>query len=230
MSTSPAPIRPVDVAVIDGALHVRELVDTDSEVVKVVGDADDPVAATHHCLRIGARAVRAANAAVDVELVERSFDALALRLDDQVTGAVTQISDVADQLLGGDDGALTVALAGFHEGLDSLLGSTFDPDSKASVMSKIEALMEETNLRAVDAVRKLVAPEGDDNPLARMKAEILTGVKGEIVDVVREIRDVATQLGIDAARQEEAERGTAKGFVFEDVLDETVGRLAAASR
>jgi outer membrane murein-binding lipoprotein Lpp len=60
-----------------------------------------------------------------------------------------------------------------------------------------------------------------------MKTEILTGVKGEIVDVVREIRDVAEKLGIDAARQEEFERTAVKGFAFEDVLDECVGRLAA---
>ena len=53
-------------------------------------------------------------------------------------------------------------------------------------------------------------------------------MKGEIVDVVREIRDVTTQLGIAAAREEEFERGTTKkGFTFEDVLDECVGRLAA---
>ncbi len=148
MSISPEPIRPVDVTVIDGVLHVRSLSEPDSEVVKVIGDADDPVAATHHCLRIGARAVRAANAAVDVELVERSFDAMSLRLNDQITGAVEQIGTVADQLLGGDDGAITVALAGFNEQLDGLLDSTFDVDSKASVMSKIEALVQAQNRRA----------------------------------------------------------------------------------
>ena len=45
-------------------------------------------------------------------------------------------------------------------------------------MSKIETLVEERNAVAVEAVRRLVAPEGDDNPLARMKAEILERREG----------------------------------------------------
>jgi hypothetical protein len=230
MSTSPAPIRAVEPAVVTvegGVLRVHELSETDGDVVRVIGDADDPVAATRHCLHIGARAVLAANAAVDVEVVERSFDALALRLDQQVTGAVTRIGTVAEELLGGEGGALPAALDGFHERLDSLLGSTFDPDSKASVLSTIEALVEETNLRAVEAVRRLVAPEGEDNPLARLKGEILSGVKGEIVDVVREIRDVSEKLGVAAARDEAFEQTAVKGFAFEDRLDASVGALAA---
>ena len=127
MSTSPAPIRSVGVTVIDGALHVRDLVEPDSEVVRVVGEADDPVRGDAPVPAHRRPGGAATNAAVDVEFVERSFDTLAHRLDDQVTGAVEQIGTVADQLLGDESGALTATLAGFHEQLDGLLGSTSIP-------------------------------------------------------------------------------------------------------
>ena len=95
-------------------------------------------------------------------------------------------------------------------------------------MSTIESLVAQVVRSAVEGVRSIVEPEGDDSPLARLKGEILVGVKGEIDGVVREIRDVSERLGIAGAVAEEHERTSAKGFDFEDVVDECVAEIAAA--
>jgi hypothetical protein len=227
MSAQPAPIHEDQVTVTDTAIYIATFTDSDADVIRVTKDADDPVEAVHNCLRIGATAVRVANTAVDVDLVQRSFDELANRLDVQVTGAVDQIRSATEGLLDGDTGRLQLALTEFHGSIEDLLGETFDPDSKKSVVSTIESLVATIVRSAVEGVREIVEPEGDESPLARLKGEILVGIKGEIDGVVREIRDVSERFGIAAAVAEEHERTAAKGFDFEDVVDACVAQIAA---
>ena len=54
------------VLVTDGVVYVRELDESDDEVVRIVAESDDPVAAVGQCLRVGARALKAAHVSVDV--------------------------------------------------------------------------------------------------------------------------------------------------------------------
>jgi hypothetical protein len=134
-----------DVELRGDSLVVHELVETDPEVLRVVRDAasrDGDVAdATRQCLRVGARAVLAANVSVETHIVEKRFDAMTDRFDEQVEAAVTRISDAAESLLDEQDGALPQALAAHRSELDQLLGDTFDPDSKRSVISLFEAVL-----------------------------------------------------------------------------------------
>jgi hypothetical protein len=227
MSAQPASLHDDQVTATDTAIYIATPTNHDADVIRVVNEADDPVEAVHNCLRIGATALRVANTAVDVDLVQRSFDDLAGRLDVQMTGAVDQIRSATEGLLDGDTGTLQLALTKFHGSIEELLGETFDPDSKKSVLSTIEAMVTAVVRTAVEGVREIVEPEGDASPLARLKGEILVGVKGEIDGVVREIRDVSERMGIAAAVAEEHERTTAKGFDFEVTVDECVARIAA---
>src|SRR5262249_13745281 len=80
------------VLVADGVVSVRELEEHDDEVARVVSEADDPVAATSSCLRIGARALRAAHVSVDVDVIERSFADLEHRFESRVSAAVDEIA------------------------------------------------------------------------------------------------------------------------------------------
>jgi hypothetical protein len=227
MSAQPAPIHDDQVTTTDTAVYIATFTATDGDVVRVVKEADDAVDAVHNCLRIGATALRVANTAVDVDLVQRSFDGLAQRLDAQVNDAVAQIRVASDELFDGETGTLQAALTGFHGSIEELLGETFDPDSKKSVVSTIEDLVGQVVRSAVEGVRLIVDSEGDESPLARLKGEVLAGVKGEIEGVVREIRDVSERLGIATAVAEEHERTSAKGFDFEEVVDACVAPIAA---
>ncbi len=75
MSAQPAMFSPGRVLVADGIVYLRELEESDDEVVRIVGESDDPVAAVGQCLKVGARALRAAHVTVDVDVIERSFSA-----------------------------------------------------------------------------------------------------------------------------------------------------------
>lgn len=208
------------VLVADGVVYVREVEERDAEVLRVVGEAGDPVAAVGQCLRVGARALRAAHVSVDVDVVERSFRELEARFESRVAGAVDEIVRTTNGLLDAEDGALTGALDAFHADLDRLLGDAFDADSKVSVLARIERLVLAT-------VHGLVAPENEDSPIGRLKRELVDTVQREVADVADEVRRVTEHLGIAEATAAVYEQTSAKGFDYEDLVDERVGRLAA---
>lgn len=208
------------VLVADGVVYVRELDEADDEVVRIVAGADDPVAAVAQCLRVGARAVRAAHVSVDVDVIERSFAGLEQRFEAKVADAVDEIARASAGLLDADDGALTGTLSSFQTDLSRLLGDTFDADSKSSVLASIEQLV-------LGTMRGLVTPEIADSPIGRLKAELVDTVQREVGEIAEEVRRVTEHLGILDATEEVYEQTAAKGFDYEDLVDECVATLAA---
>jgi hypothetical protein len=220
MSAEPVSYMPGRVLVADGVLYVRELEEHDCEVVRIVAASDDAAAATSQCLRVGARALRAANVTVDVDVIERSFSDLESRFEARVAAAVDEIARTTNGLLDEEDGALTGTLAAFRGDFDRLLGDTFDAESKVSVIAKIEELV-------LSTMKGLITPEIDDSPIGRLKKELVDTMQREVSDVADEVRRVTEHLGITDATADAYEHTTAKGFDYEDLVDETVGALAA---
>ena len=126
MSAAATIYNPGRVLVADGIVYVRELEEHDPEVVRIISESDDPLAAIRQCLRIGARALRAAHVTVDVDVIERSFHELETRFESRVTDAVDEIARTTSGLLDEDTGALVGALTAFRTEFDQLLGDTFD--------------------------------------------------------------------------------------------------------
>src|SRR5215471_3875136 len=170
MSAQPTIFCNARVLVSDGVVYIRELDEADQEVVRIVGEADDPAMVVTQCLRVGARALRAAHVSVDVDVIERSFADLEHRFETKVAAAVDDIARNTAALLDEDDGALTGTLGAFHEHLEGLLGDTFDADSKSSVLAKIEELV-------LGTMKGLIAPEVDDSPIGRLRKELVETVQ-----------------------------------------------------
>jgi len=221
INAGPSFYSPGRVLVADGVVYIRDLEEHDAEVVRIVAESDDPAAAASQCLRIGARALRAAHVTVDVDVIERSFLDLETRFETRVAAAVDEIARTTSGLLDEEDGALTGTLAAFRDNFDRLLGDTFDADSKVSVIAKIEALV-------LSTMKGLITPEIDDSPIGRLKKELVDTVQREVSDVADEVRRVTEHLGIADATADAYEHTTAKGFDYEDLVDESVGALAAA--
>jgi len=220
MSAQPAIFNPGRVLVADGVLYLRELEESDDEVVRIVAEAADPAGAVSQCLRVGARAMRAAHVTVDVDVIERSFSELEARFETRVTDAVDEIARTSAGLLDSEDGALTGTLSLFRTEFEQLLGDTFDTDSKSSVLAKVEELV-------LTTMRGLIAPEVADSPMGRLKTELVDTVQREVSDVAEELRRVTEHLGILDATDEVYEHTTGKGFDYEDLVDECVSALAA---
>ncbi len=224
-----------DVELRAGSLVVHELVETDPEVLRVVREAvghgvdgaGDAADATRQCLRVGARAVLAAHVSVETHIVEKRFDAMTDRFDEQVEAAVTRISAAAESLLDEQDGALPQALATHRNELDQLLGDTFDPDSKRSVISLFETVLVDAHQQQAYAMQQLIATDGEDSPLARLKRELARDLSERVVEVRRDVAELSEKIAVADAVAPVLELTTGKGFRFEDVLDACVSRIAA---
>lgn len=215
------------VDLVDGSLFIHELVETDEDVIRVVGEADDPVEGARQCLRIGARAIRAVSATVDTNIVEKRFDAMSNRFDQRVEDVVEQISGTARALLDAEDGSLCATLIAHREELELLLGSTFDPDSKKSVLGIFETVLKESHDKQADAMRKLVAIDGDDSPLARLKVEMSRELRDQLGDVRDEVKALSEKIAVCDATAAVFELTTQKGFRFEDAVHVAVARIAS---
>src|SRR5436189_219194 len=77
------------------------------------------------------------------------------------------------ELLDDEKGMLPRSLAEFRAKLEELLGDTFDPDSKQSVIATLEQVMDKAALEQVKAVRALIDPENEESPLGRYRNEIV---------------------------------------------------------
>ena len=213
--------------IVDGTLYVRDFVETDAEVVRVVSDADDPVEGTRQCLRIGARAISAVSVNVDTHIVEKRFDAMTDRFDERVEAMVEQISGTARALLDEEDGSLTSTLTNHRGELEELLGATFDPDSKKSVLGIFERVLQESHDKQAEAVRRLVATDGEDSPLARLKYEMSHDLRTQLAGVREEVHVLSEKIAVKDAIAPVIALTTGKGFTYEDVVHDAVGRIAA---
>ena len=170
----------------------------------------------------------AAHVSVETHIVEKRFDAMTDRFDEQVEAAVTRISNAAESLLDEQDGALPQALAAHRSELDQLLGDTFDPDSKRSVISLFE---DGARRRAPAAgVRDAAAASRPTARTARSPgssaSSCATCTSGS-VEVRRDVAELSEKIAVTEAVAPVLELTTGKGFKFEDVLDACVSRIAA---
>ncbi|MDP9465636.1 MAG: hypothetical protein M3P31_00075 [Actinomycetota bacterium] len=205
----------------DIVLH--DFVENDRTVVSVVADAADPETQVHTLLRIGAAAVAGAGPAIDTNLVEARFGTLDDRFRHTVTEAVETVQATTESLVGEDGGVLTAVLDGLKQDLGTLLDTTFDADSKSSVIAKVEAAVAKRAASFEEIVRQALDPEREDSPLARGFRRL----QGEFRSVQEELRQISDRVLADAARADVIELTTGKGLTFEAIVHDAFGRAAA---
>ena len=218
---------PATVTVHDGVVYITELEDADTELVALVADAPDAAQAVRQCLRLGARAANAVQVSVDTDMVERCFDDMTTRFDARVAAAVNSIGEITEGLLDAEDGALTGTLDGHRTALEELLGATFDPNSKKSVLTLFETVMRESAEAQQASVRRLVSLDGEDSPLGRLKRELAREVKDQLVEVKGDLKEISEKIAVTSAVAPVIELTTGKGFTFEDLVDVHLSQIAA---
>ena len=225
--TITSPLTQDRVDLVDGTIYIRDLVETDAEVLRVVAATDDHVENARQCLRIGARAILAVNATVDTHIVEKRFDAMSDQITQQLDAAVTRIAAATESLVAEDTGALTLALAGHRAGLEELLGDTFDPDSKRSVIAIFEQVIEAAQEAQVEGIRRLVATDDEDGPLGRLRHEITRHTNECTRELRQEVQSLSERIAVKEAVAPVIAITTGKGFTYEDAVHEAVARLAS---
>jgi hypothetical protein len=192
-----------------------------------LSEADDVAEGAHTCLQVGARALLAGHAALDEVMVGRSFDQLVERLNTSVDAGVGRIAETASGLLGEEDGALTKVLGDLRAELSQKMGQLFDPESKTSALALLEEVFSAASTRSAAALHASLALDDDQSPLGRWRAEVTKVVRDQTDGILKEVRDLATSIAVDAARAEIFEMTSLKGIAYEDVVHVVFAEAAA---
>lgn len=213
-------------AVINGdGLILRDFCERDPDVVELAREADDTEAAIHHCLHVGARAINLAQVSMDSELVEHAFEGMTVAFERNVKHAVEQINHASTGLLDEQDGDLAAALNAWREQVDRQLGAHFDPDSKSSVIGKLDAVFEQASAAQVEAIKRLINPDDEHSLMGRYRAEIVKAVKEETGAVRQAVAEVSEKIAVRGAETKLIDKTAIKGTSYEDLIHEAAARL-----
>lgn len=213
--------------VINEELILDAFTERDSEVVNLVAGAPDPESAVHRIMQVGARTLGHAQTTVDTAIVEQAFDGMSRQFESRLEQTIEQFGEITDGLLDDESGALTTALGTFGNQLNELLGKTFDPDDKRSVLALFERILGEANTRQVDAVRRVVDPDDDESPLGRHRTEIIKTVKEMETKFGKQLAELSERFAVQKAQVELIEKTAGKGFTFEELVHTAVSHVAA---
>ena len=206
-----------DEVLIDG------LCERDAELASVVRQAEDPVEAVRSCLSVGARAMRGVQASVDARVIDARFGESERRLDAASKEAVQQIGDAIQGLLSPEGGELRKLVEAFKHDLNTSLGATFDPQSKASAVAKLEEVFAKATAQQARVVRDLVDPNSPDSPLGRLRTEF----SKELRDVRDALNKLQAQSMAAEAHADTMDLTAVKGLLFEELVLDAASTFVA---
>jgi hypothetical protein len=204
-------------------LVLADFKETDQEVVRVVGEAEDAEVAVHRCLQVGARALHLAEVSTDSGVVEKAFDEMKSAFKLEVSEAVERIRGTTDALINEEDGELRKALDQWLTEVSGALDTTFDENDKRSAVSKLESILEKAAERSEESLRRALNPENEESPLG----QLAKSVSKQLGTTAESIRDLSERIAIRKAEAEIFGKTSKKGFTYEEVLHEAVAPIAA---
>ena len=105
-----------------------------------------------------------------------------------------------------------------------IIDETFNLDNKKSALSQLIEELKDNSENDEKKLQELLDPNKSDSPARRLKEQILDKIN-EIRD--KEIKDIRDQVLKENAVNIEKQKGTSKGFVFEDEVYKTLQTLAS---
>lgn len=210
----------------DGVVMIDGVQVTDVEVVDLMSrhaEQDRPEL-VRRLLSIGARGLRSMGLRVGLDdiddRIQSSVRLAVVAAQDQLAATIGAVADRANAELDPDRSSSTLSraleqLGVVHEKIEAALDPA-DPDSSPGrLVERIEAIVGSDGALE-ERIRSLLDPL-DAASASRSLASLLT-------DRITEIRDLIAE---DRGRRDEASRGTRKGTDYEDLVDESLRRLAA---
>ena len=219
---------PNHVTIENGVLKIIDFIETDPDVVEVIGGADDADVALHQCLGIGARASRLVKTTVDTEVVHNAFDSMTSTFDRTVTEAVELFHDTVSRVFVGEDAEVRTALSSWQTEVGELFDGIFDEESKKSVLGKLDTILAKAAENELNAFRRLIDPDNDASPMARWRSGIERTVKDQVGTVLSVVVELSEKVAASKAEAQIFELTTQKGFSYEDQVHSVVSQAAAA--
>lgn len=214
-----------DVAVVDGSVVVKNLVESAPEVVRIVQDAIEPSAAVHECLRAGARSLAVVRSGLDMAALDRT----AAQVEQQIRAAhedfSREIARTTENLLGDGEAALPASLMAWRAEVTATLDAAMDPNRRDSLLARVDACVGRVLNEQQVTLQRLLNPDAEGSPVARM----LAATDSRLVPLADEVRRLREIVVANHATSAAMERSAVKGQVFEDFIAQVVIDLASLS-
>ena len=233
------PLRPPHVRTIGDRLVVDGLVVEDETAVRLVHEREesggDPAKAVADAIEIGARVLDREQTGANADFVRAEFEKTARELDREFTDKARQVAEhfgsKVDEVFGPEDGVLAKSLA-----------ELFSDGSSTAVQNRVKEIVARVMAESREDLLKQFSAADGQNPLADFKSATLARLKqaeerqhttqlavlermGQLEKQLQGLRDEKEKLEAVAV---EAERGSAKGRSFEELVAEKLDRIASA--
>lgn len=218
------------IRVDDGNLYISNFTETDAAVVHVIGEAEDRAAALHRILALGAHVSQVTTETASKLDLSNTIERLTSSVEETVDRAVEGIAETAKGLLDGENGQLPRTLADFRGQFEAMLGESFNPDSKKSLISKFELVTQAAAEEQTRRLNRALDPHAPDSLVGRLRDDLTRTVKEETAGLaarVADVREVITSAAAaSAAAKAMFDKTALKGFRFEDILHELINSQA----
>lgn len=219
----PAPVR-----VEDGKVAIENLIVEDRDLAEYLSSVPDAAAAATEALKLGARVLRLAGTSGDVEMVKRQFDAMIASMGTNVEKVLEEAEKgVSDRLTKFTTEELQKSLDGHRKEVNEELIKLFGPESANSVQRQIDKVLEaQAKLYRQELAQVLERTDDPENPFFKLRKEVKDKAD-EAVRGIRELRDKVIEVVSEAkGAAAEAEKGTAKGRTYQELVFEHVSDIA----
>ncbi len=206
-----------------GVTTIASFTTANTDVARLLDQADDRPVCLERMLSIGAAAMLSAGLQLDTAVVERRFDTLTASFDAGLKDAFSSIQGLLD----GEDGTIPCALEDVKQEIATVISTTFDPSRTTSVVARLNELVDGAQNRMVAEIQRQLSPDVDGSMLNRTVRDITTCLQSSIHGVLVQVRDLQDKLEHARGTAAQAEKGTQKGAAFEDRLQPVIGRLAS---
>jgi hypothetical protein len=214
----------------DGNLYISNFTETDAAVVRVIGEAEDRAAALHRILALGAHVSQVTTETASKLDLNNTIEQLTSSVEQTVDRAVEGITATAQGLLDGENGQLPRALAEFRGQFEAMLGESFNPDSKKSLISKFDQVMQAAAEEQTRRLNSALDPYAPDSLVGRLRGDLIKTVKDETAGLAKRVADVHELITSTAAASDAKkamfDKTSLKGRKFEDILHELINSQA----
>jgi hypothetical protein len=217
----------------NGKVHIEKLTISNPDTYNFLKDKENIEDWTTKAVIIGCVGLRQMILTENVDFVEKEFNRFIVKAKETFENQTKNINEKIEKTFSLNN--TQSPLFQMKELIDSyfnkdkgqiksIIDETFNLDNKKSALSQLIDELKNNSVNDDKQLKELLDPNKSDSPARRLKDQILEKIN-EIRD--KEIKEIRDSVLKESAVELEKQKGTAKGFVFEEDVYSTLQTLAS---
>lgn len=211
----------------DDAVYVERLTCHDPNVRAALAESHDPERTLQEILATGALVLKFTSTSQDGAFLESTVQDLERSFQERLDATVTTLDETTKNLLDPESGSIPGTLHQVRDEIAKKLSDTFDPALTDSAMSIIDKGLKSHLAEVNRDVRRLLDPTSEDSPLRGLEVRLREANEKQTKEVGEAVSQLLERMAVNQAESRMAEKSTAKGFAYEDVVEAGVERIAS---